>query len=125
MHCTLQCPSAAHDTDTTTEEDSSKPKAHNPRVTILRNKAPRWHEHLQCWCLNFHGRVTVASVKNFQLVATADASQPSGLGDEDTVLLQFGKVGDDMFTMDFRQPLSAFQAFAICLTCFGTKFACE
>ncbi|CAL9083416.1 unnamed protein product [Musa textilis] len=122
MHCTLQCPSAAQDT---AEEDSSKPKAHNPGVTVLRNKAPRWHEHLQCWCLNFHGRVTVASVKNFQLVATADASRPSGVGDEETVLLQFGKVGDDMFTMDFRQPLSAFQAFAICLTSFGTKFACE
>ncbi|KAK1416702.1 hypothetical protein QVD17_25818 [Tagetes erecta] len=93
--------------------------------TLLRNKAPRWHEHLQCWCLNFHGRVTVASVKNFQLVATVDPSQPGGRGDGETVLLQFGKVGDDMFTMDFRQPLSAFHAFAICLTSFGTKLACE
>nr|GEW87691.1 tubby-like F-box protein 7 [Tanacetum cinerariifolium] len=93
--------------------------------TILRNKAPRWHEHLQCWCLNFHGRVTVASVKNFQLVATMDPSQPGGKGDGETVLLQFGKVGDDAFTMDYRQPLSAFQAFAICLTSFGTKLACE
>lgn len=93
--------------------------------TVLRNKAPRWHEHLQCWCLNFHGRVTVASVKNFQLVATRDPCQAGGRGDEETVLLQFGKVGDDIFTMDYRQPLSAFQAFAICLTSFGTKLACE
>ncbi|CAJ2659630.1 tubby-like F-box protein 7-like [Trifolium pratense] len=93
--------------------------------TILKNKAPRWHEHLQCWCLNFHGRVTVASVKNFQLVATVDQSQPGGKGNEETVLLQFGKVGDDTFTMDYRQPLSAYQAFAICLTSFGTKLACE
>ncbi|KAG6502847.1 tubby-like F-box protein 1 [Zingiber officinale] len=122
MHCTLQCPSAK---DMTGEGDSLKPKVHTPGTTILKNKAPRWHEHLQCWCLNFHGRVTVASVKNFQLVATEDASQPSGIGDEETVLLQFGKVGDDTFTMDYRQPLSAFQAFAICLTSFGTKFACE
>ncbi|KAK0580322.1 hypothetical protein LWI29_000623 [Acer saccharum] len=38
----------------------------------LRNKAPRWHEQLQCWCLNFNGRVTVASVKNFQLVASLE-----------------------------------------------------
>lgn len=93
--------------------------------TVLRNKAPRWHEHLQCWCLNFHGRVTVASVKNFQLVATVDPNQPGGKGDEETVLLQFGKVADDTFTMDYRKPLSAFQAFAICLTSFGTKLACE
>ncbi|RZS01199.1 hypothetical protein BHM03_00031025 [Ensete ventricosum] len=120
MHCTLQCPMG------NSEEDSPKSKAHSGGVPlVLRNKAPRWHEHLQCWCLNFHGRVTVASVKNFQLVATADASQPPGVGDEETVLLQFGKFGDDLFTMDYRQPLSAFQAFAICLTSFGTKFACE
>eukprot|EP00252_Welwitschia_mirabilis_P013625 TRINITY_DN2998_c0_g1_i1.p1 TRINITY_DN2998_c0_g1~~TRINITY_DN2998_c0_g1_i1.p1 ORF type:complete len:406 (-),score=60.16 TRINITY_DN2998_c0_g1_i1:389-1606(-) len=92
---------------------------------ILKNKAPRWHDQLQCWCLNFHGRVTVASVKNFQLVAAVDPSRPGAQGDQDIVLLQFGKVGKDMFTMDYRQPLSAFQAFAICLTSFGTKPACE
>lgn len=92
--------------------------------SVLKNKAPRWNEHLQCWCLNFHGRVTVASVKNFQLAAIVDQSQPGGKGDEETVL-QFGKVGDDTFTMDYRKPLSAFQAFAICLTSFGTKLACE
>ncbi|KAM0938587.1 putative transcription factor TUBBY family [Dioscorea sansibarensis] len=118
MVCSIHCPPAQEATT-----DLQKPKAQN--FVILKNKAPRWHEHLQCWCLNFHGRVTVASVKNFQLVATADPSQPGGIGDEETVLLQFGKVGDDLFTMDYRQPLSAFQAFAICLTSFGTKFACE
>ncbi|KAJ6850974.1 tubby-like F-box protein 1 isoform X1 [Iris pallida] len=124
MHCSLQCPR----TPEATEEDSCESKAGgNPgeSCVVLKNKAPRWHEHLQCWCLNFHGRVTVASVKNFQLVATTDPSQPGGVGDEEAVLLQFGKVGDDVFTMDYRQPLSAFQAFAICLTSFGTKIACE
>lgn len=90
---------------------------------VLRNKAPRWHEQLQCWCLNFHGRVTVASVKNFQLVASPenDAAGP----EHDKVILQFGKVGKDVFTMDYRYPLSAFQAFAICLSSFDTKIACE
>ena len=63
------------------------------------------------------------SVKNFQLVATADPSHPDSVGDEETVLLQFGKVDNDIFTMDYRQPLSAFQAFAICLSSFGTKLA--
>ncbi|KAL6529655.1 Tubby-like F-box protein 7 [Orobanche gracilis] len=118
MICSLAFPSP----------DNSKtksPEASVPLYTVLKNKAPRWHEHLECWCLNFHGRVTVASVKNFQMVATIDQSKPDGKGDEETVLLQFGKVGDDTFTMDYRQPLSAFQAFAICLTSFGTKLACE
>lgn len=129
MICSLKCP-VSEDTGTSKPCENSKMKKSESLsslsgLTILRNKAPRWHEHLQCWCLNFHGRVTVASVKNFQLVATIDHSQPGGKGDEETVLLQFGKVGDDMFTMDYRQPLSAFQAFAICLTSFGTKLACE
>ncbi|RRT71684.1 hypothetical protein B296_00002328 [Ensete ventricosum] len=126
MLCTLQ----------RTAENSRKVHQKIPRAdasgsdagsVVLKNKAPRWHEHLKCWCLNFHGRVTVASVKNFQLVAS---SNPNRAGDgtidvNEPVLLQFGKVGDDMFTMDYREPLSAFQAFAICLTSFGTKFACE
>ncbi|KAK8579286.1 hypothetical protein V6N13_142498 [Hibiscus sabdariffa] len=116
MICSVKCPLP--------EQDDSKAKILE-NTAILKNKAPRWHEHLQCWCLNFHGRVTVASVKNFQLAATVDPSQPGGKGNEEKVLLQFGKVGDDTFTMDYRHPLSAFLAFSICLTSFGTKLACE
>ncbi|CAH9061676.1 unnamed protein product [Cuscuta epithymum] len=89
---------------------------------VLRNKNPRWHEQLQCWCLNFHGRVTVASVKNFQLVA---ASPENGAPPHEKVILQFGKVAKDVYTMDFRYPLSAFLAFAICLSSFDTKIACQ
>ncbi|MCL7043272.1 hypothetical protein MKW94_018291 [Papaver nudicaule] len=90
---------------------------------VLKNKSPRWHEQLQCWCLNFRGRVTVASVKNFQLVASPE-NGPSG-PEHEKVLLQFGKVGKDLFTMDYQYPVSAFQAFAICLSSFDTKIACE
>ncbi|WCJ21415.1 Tubby-like F-box protein 3 [Euphorbia peplus] len=109
---------------TRTENFHSGPLSGNKdAMLILRNKAPRWHEQLQCWCLNFNGRVTVASVKNFQLVASVD----SGVGrqDQENVILQFGKVGKDVFTMDYQYPISAFQAFAICLSSFDTKIACE
>ncbi|KAK7383026.1 hypothetical protein VNO78_28691 [Psophocarpus tetragonolobus] len=92
---------------------------------VLKNKAPRWHEQLQCWCLNFKGRVTVASVKNFQLVAAAEPCQNVSAAEQEKVILQFGKIGKDIFTMDYRYPLSAFQAFAICLSSFDTKPACE
>jgi len=103
----------------------------NECKVALKNKSPRWHEQLQCWCLNFRGRVTIASVKNFQLIAAttpppAGAPTPSQpTPDPDKVILQFGKVARDMFTMDYRYPLSAFQAFAICLSSFDTKLACE
>ncbi|RVX15078.1 hypothetical protein VitviT2T_027743 [Vitis vinifera] len=92
---------------------------------VLKNKAPRWHEQLQCWCLNFKGRVTVASVKNFQLVAAVEPCQNVSVAEQEKVILQFGKIGKDIFTMDYRYPLSAFQAFAICLSSFDTKPACE
>ncbi|XP_062182981.1 tubby-like F-box protein 13 [Phragmites australis] len=71
------------------------------RPLILRNKAPRRHEQLQCWCLNFRGRVTVASIKNFQPVAatqpavgapTQSQPAPPPPPDQDKVILQFGKV---------------------------------
>lgn len=92
---------------------------------VLKNKAPRWHEQLQCWCLNFRGRVTVASVKNFQLVAAVEPSHNVSSTEQEKVILQFGKIAKDIFTMDYRYPLSAFQAFAICLSSFDTKPACE
>ncbi len=50
----------------------------------MRNKPPKWNEQLSAYCLNFKGRVTQASVKNFQLISEADP---------EAVLLQFGKVG--------------------------------
>jgi len=35
------------------------------------------------------------------------------------------QVGKDTFTMDFQWPISALQAFAICLTSFDNKLVCE
>jgi tubby and related proteins len=52
------------------------------------------------YVLNFNGRVTMASVKNFQLVTPED---------QDSVVLQFGRVAKDEFTMDFQWPMSPFQ----------------
>lgn len=34
----------------------------------LHNKAPAWNQESQSYVLNFRGRVTKASVKNFQIV---------------------------------------------------------
>jgi tubby and related proteins len=85
-------------------------------LTYLINKPPRWNDQVCAFVLNFNGRVTMASVKNFQLV-TPD--------DQETIVLQFGRVGKDLFTMDFRFPLCPLQAFAITLSSFDSKLACE
>eukprot|EP00614_Pseudopedinella_elastica_P033188 CAMPEP_0172639552 /NCGR_PEP_ID=MMETSP1068-20121228/218990_1 /TAXON_ID=35684 /ORGANISM="Pseudopedinella elastica, Strain CCMP716" /LENGTH=456 /DNA_ID=CAMNT_0013452731 /DNA_START=148 /DNA_END=1518 /DNA_ORIENTATION=- len=78
-------------------------------MLVASNKPPRWNETLGAFVLNFNGRVTMASCKNFQLVAPDDP---------DTVLVQFGRVGKNEFTMDLRWPVTPFQAFAISLSCF-------
>lgn len=41
-------------------------------VIELHNKAPVWNDETQSYVLNFHGRVTHASVKNFQIVHGSD-----------------------------------------------------
>uniref|UniRef100_A0A8C7EQJ5 Tubby-like protein n=1 Tax=Neovison vison TaxID=452646 RepID=A0A8C7EQJ5_NEOVI len=85
-------------------------------LVLLQNKAPSWSNESGSYVLNFHGRVTRASVKNFQIVHPDDP---------DYLVLQFGRVAPDTFTMDFRFPLCPLQAFAICLSSFGGKLACE
>ncbi|XP_026533244.1 tubby-related protein 2 isoform X3 [Notechis scutatus] len=82
----------------------------------LQNKVPAWNEETQSYVLNFHGRVTQASVKNFQIISEDDP---------DYIVLQFGRVASDVFTMDYRFPLCGLQAFAICLSSFDGKLACE
>ncbi|EPZ35386.1 Tubby domain-containing protein [Rozella allomycis CSF55] len=85
-------------------------------ILTLYNKSPQWNEETQSYVLNFNGRVTMASVKNFQVVHKNDL---------DYVVLQFGRVSPDVFTMDFQYPLNALQAFGIALTSFDAKLACE
>jgi len=85
-------------------------------LVTLTNRPPKWNDQVGAYVLNFNGRVTMASVKNFQLVS---ASEP------DVVVLQFGRVSKDVFTMDFRYPLSPLQAFAVALSSFDYKIACE
>jgi len=95
------------------EEMLAQAKLRNFRNMFnLINKPPVWNDQVEAYVLDFNGRVTMASVKNFQLV------RPS---DHDRIILQFGRVGDAEFTMDFQWPLSPYQAFAIALSCFDTK----
>ncbi|XP_063236383.1 protein king tubby [Bacillus rossius redtenbacheri] len=82
----------------------------------LHNKTPMWNDDTQSYVLNFHGRVTQASVKNFQIVHD---------NDPEYIVMQFGRVAEDVFTMDYRYPLCAVQAFAIALSSFDSKLACE
>ena len=63
--------------------------------------------------LDFQGRVSQQSKKNFQLTDEFDSSK---------IYLQFGRAGKETFNMDVAHPFSLFQAFTICLTTFDNKF---
>jgi hypothetical protein len=39
--------------------------------------------------------------------------------------MQFGRIGDNSFTMDVQRPMSIIQAFGIVLSSFDAKLACE
>lgn len=53
--------------------------------------------------MDFNGRVTQESAKNFQIDF------------QDRQVLQFGRIEHGAFTLDFKEPFSAIQAFAIAL----------
>jgi len=112
-------------------------------MVLLVNKPPKWNESVRAsspaassgalgpahppsplpsprpvggYLPHFNGRRAMASVKNFQLVSPED---------HEAVLLQFGRTGKDVFTMDYQWPLSPLQAFSICMSSFDYKLACE
>ena len=43
----------------------------------------------------------------------------------DYIIMQFGRVAEDVFTMDYSYPMCAIQAFAVALSSFDGKLACE
>ncbi|XP_049614631.1 tubby protein isoform X1 [Syngnathus scovelli] len=86
------------------------------KLVTLVNKCPSWNEQTQSYVLNFHGRVTQASVKNFQIIHPENG---------DYIVMQFGRVSEDVFSMDYSFPMCALQAFAVTLSSFDGKLACE
>lgn len=66
---------------------------------------------------NFSTRVVKESSKNFILIEEDNQ--------ENNIILQFGKIGDRSFSLDFTYPLSPLQAFAICLSSIENKFGSE
>jgi hypothetical protein len=81
----------------------------------LQNRPPWWNVALGAFVLNFGGRVSVASVKNFQLCDRDD---------HENIMLQFGRIeGRHSFTMDFSYPLSPVQAFAISISSLQSKIS--
>ncbi|GAX73981.1 hypothetical protein CEUSTIGMA_g1431.t1 [Chlamydomonas eustigma] len=87
------------------------------KISTLCSKPPEYDESIKGYTLDFHGRVKAPSVKNFQLVAWNHNSDKKG-GD---LLLQFGKIEEDLYALDFAYPMTVHSAFAIALASIDTK----
>lgn len=98
-----------------TENEDRHSLANDFELLALQNRPPWWNVELGSFVLNFGGRVSVASVKNFQLCDR---------NDQDYIMLQFGRIqGRHSFTMDFQYPLTAVQAFAIAISSLQSKIS--
>lgn len=73
------------------------------REFVMHNKAPMWNENSQVYQLDFGGRVTQESAKNFQVEFRGKQ------------VMQFGRIDGNAYTLDFQYPFSAVQAFAVAL----------
>lgn len=87
------------------------------KLCMLATKPAEYDESLKGYTLDFKGRVKEASVKNFQLVHWDHTRDQKGA----QVALQFGKVEEDQYVLDFSYPLNVELAFAIALASIDTK----
>ena len=115
-------PSPSHSPLRTTHPRAAEPDEYDyqtvgQHIEVFENLRPVWHDGMNAYVLHFDNhRVRVKSVKNFKLVRMNDP--------EKRTVLQFGRVMDrNVFVMDYAWPLSAAQAFQICLSSIDPKIA--
>ncbi|CAF1145603.1 unnamed protein product [Adineta ricciae] len=70
---------------------------------VMQNRPPLWNEQSQVYQLDFGGRVTLESAKNFQIEFKGKQ------------VIQFGRIENNCYTLDFEWPFSPLQAFAVAL----------
>jgi tubby and related proteins len=87
-------------------------KKSETRVIRMKTRQPIWSDEVDAWTMDFHGRVKLASKKNFQLI---DVNKP------DETLMLFGKVTKNHFSLDYKMPLTVVQALAVALSSFADK----
>ncbi|CAL1531628.1 unnamed protein product [Lymnaea stagnalis] len=83
--------------------NSASGRLEQARTFTMHNKAPLWNETSQVYQLDFGGRVTQESAKNFQIELRGKQ------------VMQFGRIDNNAYTLDFQYPFTAVQAFAVAL----------
>lgn len=81
-----------------------------PAVT-LSSRRPRWLPNHRALTMNFYGRCKMASTRNFMLEYDTSSEQT-----EQDMRMLFGKIGDNLYALDYKRPFGMVQAFAVALT---------
>lgn len=92
------------------------------REFVMHNKAPMWNENSQVYQLDFGGRVTQESAKNFQIEFRGQQVSAICIIPDIIIVsvfslqvMQFGRIDGNAYTLDFQYPFSALQAFSVAL----------
>ncbi|KAJ8553552.1 hypothetical protein K7X08_024230 [Anisodus acutangulus] len=107
----------------TTQHMSGLPtdwEEHMDKVNQFFSKIPHYNKVSREYELDFRDRGRAglriqSSVKNFQLTMEKNGRQ---------TILQLGRVGKAKYVMDYRYPLTGYQAFCICLASIDSKLCC-
>jgi len=94
---------------------------------ILHEKKSKYDALSSC-LVDFKGRANVPSLKNFQLIQSdSQKAQDKKISrtdsDDKEWLFQMGKTTKDCYNVDFKAPLSMFQAFAIAIARFDANLS--
>lgn len=84
------------------------------KISYFRTRNPEYCKSLGQFRLNFNGRVSVASVKNFIMEDPKSGRE----------VLMFGKNEENKFSMDVAHPLTPFVALCLVVPFFATKIFC-
>lgn len=95
-------------------------EANANKTQQLYSRIPNYNNFSKQYELDFRekgncGFKIQSSVKNFQLTMEENGRQS---------VLQLGRVGKSEYVMDYRYPLTAYQAFSICLVSIDSKLCC-
>lgn len=90
------------------------------KVHQLFSRVPHYNKISKQYELDFRDRGRAglgiqSSAKNFQLILEENGKQ---------TILQLGRMGKSKYVMDYRYPLTGFQAFCICLASIDSKLCC-
>ncbi|GMI28289.1 hypothetical protein TeGR_g12214, partial [Tetraparma gracilis] len=79
---------------------------------VLNTRKPKWNPKMEAWTMDFKGRAKLASKKNFILV-DEDV--------DDRVLMLFGKVTKNRWSLDYAPPMNPLTCLFVALSSFSSK----